>query len=311
MKRLQYNRYGGQDVMQLADFTLAAPAKGQVAVKVKYAAINPVDWKMRNGVMKIVTGRQFPRAMGMDLSGVVLAVGEGVTRFKPGDAVFGLARFKECGALAEAVITTEENLVKKPDNVSYENAASLGTPGVTAWNGLVDKAGLKKGQHVFVNGCAGAVGEAAVQLAQRLGATVYGSCSAGSMERARSLGLKQVYDYRVTRLQDIRERFDVIFDTSAVMKAAAGLALLRDKRGSVLDLEPDLGKFVRAVVDRRFKLVFCKPSAAILTHLANAAAAGTFGLPIGEIVPLDGAIGLMNALESGQRRPGKGLVRMD
>ncbi|MEB2233391.1 NAD(P)-dependent alcohol dehydrogenase [Xanthomonas campestris pv. campestris] len=297
--------------MQLADFTLASPAKGQVAVKVKYAAINPVDWKMRNGVMKIVTGRQFPRAMGMDLSGVVLAVGEGVTRFKPGDAVFGLARFKECGALAEAVITTEENLVKKPDNVSYENAASLGTPGVTAWNGLVDKAGLKKGQHVFVNGCAGAVGEAAVQLAQRLGATMSGSCSAGSMERARSLGLKQVYDYRVTRLQDIRERFDVIFDTSAVMKAAAGLALLRDKRGSVLDLEPDLGKFVRAVVDRRFKLVFCKPSAAILTHLANAAAAGTFGLSIGEIVPLDGAIGLMNALESGQRRPGKGLVRMD
>ncbi|WP_115515059.1 MULTISPECIES: NAD(P)-dependent alcohol dehydrogenase [Xanthomonas] len=311
MKRLQYNRYGGQDVMQLAEFTLAAPAKGQVAVKVKYAAINPVDWKMRNGVMKIVTGRTFPRAMGMDLSGVVLAVGEGVTRFKPGDAVFGLARFKECGALGEAVITTEESLVKKPDNVSYENAACLGTPGVTAWNGLVDKAALKKGQHVFVNGCAGAVGEAAVQLAQLLGATVSGSCSAGSMERARSLGLKQVYDYRVTRPEDINERFDVIFDTSAVMKAAAGLALLRDKRGSFLDLEPDLGKFVRAVVDRRFKLVIGKPSSAILAYLASAAEAGTFGLPIGEIVPLEGAIGLMNTLESGQRRPGKGLVRMD
>ncbi|WP_311239172.1 MULTISPECIES: NAD(P)-dependent alcohol dehydrogenase [unclassified Xanthomonas] len=311
MKRLQYNRYGGQDVMQLAEFTLGAPAKGQVAVKVKYAAINPVDWKMRNGVMKIVTGRTFPRAMGMDLSGVVLAVGEGVTRFKPGDAVFGLARFKECGALGEAVITTEESLVKKPDNVSYENAACLGTPGVTAWNGLVDKAALKKGQHVFVNGCAGAVGEAAVQLAQLLGATVSGSCSARSMERARSLGLKQVYDYRVTRPEDIHERFDVIFDTSAVMKAAAGLALLRDKRGSFLDLEPDLGKFVRAVVDRRFKLVIGKPSSAILAYLASAAESGTFGLPIGEIVPLENAIGLMNTLESGQKRPGKGLVRMD
>ncbi|KQQ78164.1 alcohol dehydrogenase [Xanthomonas sp. Leaf131] len=311
MKRLQYSKYGGQEVMQLAHFDLGAPAKGQVAVKVKYAAINPVDWKMRNGVMKIVTGRQFPRAMGMDLSGVVLAVGQGVTRFKPGDAVFGLARFKECGALAEGVITTEENLVMKPDSVSYENAACLGTPGVTAWNGLVDKAKLKKGQHVFVNGCAGAVGEAAVQLAQLLGATVSGSCSAGSMERARSLGLKHVYDYRVTKPQDMRERFDVIFDTSAIMKATTGFGLLRGKHGSFLDLEPDLGKFIRAVVDRRFKLVFCKPSPAILASLASAAEAGTFGLPIGEIVPLERAIALMNSLESGQKRPGKGLVRMD
>ncbi|MCE3606600.1 alcohol dehydrogenase catalytic domain-containing protein [Massilia sp. P8910] len=173
--------------MRLADFALAIPGKGQVAVQVRFAALNPIDWKLRNGQMKIVTGKRFPRAMGMDFSGTVIAVGPGVTRFQAGDAVFGLAPFKETGALGQAVVTSATSLASKPGNVSFEGAACLGTAGVTAWNGLADKAGLTAGMRVFVNGCAGAVGEAAVQIAQLLGATVAGSCSAGDMERARCL----------------------------------------------------------------------------------------------------------------------------
>src|SRR5204862_1243368 len=137
----------------------------------------------------MVTGKTFPRAMGSDFSGTVTAVGAGVTRFEIGDAVFGLARIKDCGALGEAVMAPETFLARKPDSVSFEDAACLGTPGVTAWNGLVDKAGLKGGKRVFINGCSGAVGEAAVQLARMLGATVSGSCSAQAMQRARDLGV--------------------------------------------------------------------------------------------------------------------------
>ena len=92
MKRIQYHEYGGPETMQLEDFELEMPGKGQVAVKVKFAAINPIDWKVRNGYLKMVTGRAFPRAMGSDFSGTVISVGAGVTRVKPGDAVFGLAQ---------------------------------------------------------------------------------------------------------------------------------------------------------------------------------------------------------------------------
>lgn len=194
MKRIQYGMYGGPELMRLDEFELAAPGKGQVAVKVNFAAVNPIDWKLRNGQMKIVTGNAFPRAMGFDLSGTVISVGPGVTRFSPGDDVFGLARFKESGALGEAAIANETALARKPDNVSFEDTACLGTPGVTAWNGLVDKAKVAAGQHVFINGCTGAVGEAAVQIARMHGAVVSGSCSAGAMERARALGVQNVFD---------------------------------------------------------------------------------------------------------------------
>jgi NADPH:quinone reductase-like Zn-dependent oxidoreductase len=310
MKRIQYNRYGGPELMRVDDFELPAPGKGEVAVQVKFAAINPIDWKLRNGVMKIVTGKAFPRAMGMDFSGLVTAVGTGVTRLQAGDAVFGLARFKESGALGQAVITKEIFLAKKPRDISFEDAACMGTPGVTAWNGLIDKAKLQAGQHVFINGCAGAVGEAAVQIARLFGAIVSGSCSTRDMERARSLGVQTVYDYRATDLSAIATRFDVVYDTAATMTVPAGLAMLRPG-GVFLDLNPGPGKFIRALFDRRLKPIIGSPRAEILEKLAGAAQEGRFKIPIGETVALSGAVQLITELEKGRKLGGKGVVAME
>jgi len=310
MKRIQYSRYGGPELMRVEDFQLAAPGKGEVAVQVKFAAINPIDWKLRNGQMKIVTGKAFPRAMGMDFSGTVINVGPGVTRHKAGDAVFGLARFKESGAHGEAVVTKENFLATKPENISFEAAACLGTPGVTAWNGLIDKAKLRTGQHVFINGCAGAVGEAAVQIAQLFGAVVSGSCSARDMERATSLGVQHVYDYRTTDLSKITTRFDVVYDTAATMTVSDGLAMLR-RGGVFLDLDPGSAKLIRAIFDRRLKLIIGSPRAEILEKLASAARENRFKIPIGEIVSLNGAIQLISELEKGRRLGGKGVVAME
>ncbi|GLQ91280.1 NAD(P)-dependent alcohol dehydrogenase [Dyella acidisoli] len=310
MKRIQYNKYGGPELMQLQDFALAEPGHGEVTVKIRFAAINPIDWKVRNGHLKMVTGKAFPRAMGSDFSGIVISVGPGVTRFKPGDAVFGLARLKESGALGHAVITSETFLAKKPDNVPFEDAACLGTPGVTAWNGLVDKAKLTAGKRVFINGCAGAVGEAAVQMARMLGATISGSCSAGSMERARSIGVQTVYDYRTTALLELSERFDVVYDTAATMATDVGLGLLRQD-GVFLDINPTPGKFLRSIFNRQLKPIVCTPSTDILDALARAAEEEKLRLPVAEIVPLSGAIRLMTALEAGRKLGGKGLVVMD
>lgn len=310
MKRIQHHAYGGPNTMQLEDFELETPGKGEVAVKVKFAAINPIDWKVRNGHLRMVTGRAFPRAMGSDFSGTVISIGPGVTRVKPGDAVFGLARIKESGALGGALVTNETFLAKKPEALSFEDAACLGTPGVTAWNGLVDKAGLKAGKHVFVNGCTGAVGEATVQIARMLAATVSGSCSAGAMQRARDLGVQTVFDYRQTDLSKISERFDVVYDTAGTMTTAVGLGLVR-KDGVFLDINPTPVKFLRSFVNGRLKPIVCTPRSDILDGLARAAGDRKLRLPIAEIVPLRDAIRLITALESGSKINGKGLVVMD
>lgn len=307
MKRIQYHSYGGPEVMRLEEFALGTPGKDEVAVAVRRAALNPIDWKVRNGAMKIVTGRSFPRGMGLDLAGTVTAVGADVTRFKIGDAVFGMARFKEAGSLAEAVIAKEAALAKKPATVSFEQAACLGTAGVTAWNGLIDKAQLRPGQSVFINGCSGAVGEAGVQIARMFGAEVSGSCGAEGIERARSLGPQTVYDYRVKAASTISEVFDVVFDAAGTLSTSTGIGLLR-KGGTFTTVEPTPVRFLRAVFDRRMKPIVGKPRADLLDRLAKAAHDRTLVLPIAETVPLAQAIPLISAIEAGRKLRGKVVV---
>lgn len=311
MKRIQYHRYGGPETMKLEDFELKPPGRGEVAVKVKFAAINPIDWKVRSGHLKMMTGKQFPRAMGSDFSGIVTAVGDGVTRFKVGDAVFGMAHIKDGGALGEAVVARETFVAKKPETVSYEDAACLSTPGVTAWNGLVDKAGLKPGKHVdvFVNGCTGAVGEATVRLARMFGATVAGTCRRASMQQARDLGVQPLFDYQATDLSTVGERFDIVYDASATMAVATGLGLLR-KTGIYLDIAPAPIKFIRALINRKLKPVICTARADILDGLASAAAQGELRLTIAETVALGDAVRLIAAIEGGRKLGGKALVAM-
>jgi len=129
---------------------------------------------------------------------------------------------KGAGSFGDAVITSESFVAKMPDGLSFEQAACLPTAGVTAWNGLVDKAKLKSGQRLFVNGCAGSVGEAVVQLARLFGAQVAGSCSGASVDRAVNSSVEPVYDYQRTAPASIRERFDVVYDTSAKMSLVEG-----------------------------------------------------------------------------------------
>ncbi len=310
MKRIQYDRYGGPEVMKLEDFVLRELGKGEVAVRVKFAAINPIDWKVRNGYLKMVTGKKFPRALGSDFSGIVIEVGPGVTRFKVGDAVFGSAQVKDGGAIGEAVIAPETFLGRKPASVSFEESACLGTPGITAWNGLVDKAKLRSGSQVFINGCTGAVGESAVQIARMLGAQVSGSCSAKQMQRAEQLGLVRIYDYRTTDLSKIRERFDVVYDTAGTMTVATGFGLL-GKGGVYLDIDPTPAKFIRALFNRRLKPIICTARADILDGLAKAAGEGLLRLPIAGVVPLKDAITIVTELERGRKLNGKAIVSMD
>jgi NADPH:quinone reductase-like Zn-dependent oxidoreductase len=307
MKRIQYDSYGDPSVMYLAEFELPPLQAGEIAVKVKAASINPFDWKVRRGDLKMMTGRAFPRAMGMDFSGIVLSTGPGVRRVKPGDEVFGLARLKESGAFGEALVNREDFLAVKPPDVSFEQAACLPTGAITAWIGLVNKAGIKRAQSVFINGCTGTVGQAAVQLAVMLGAQVTGSCSSGSQTLAREIGVSRILDYRTMDPAQLERTFDVVFDTSGTMPPSSGMKLLKPG-GVFLDIHPTPAKFLRSVFDRRLKVVICNATAQILDGIAKAAQAGKLRIAVGKTVRLEESIALITALERGTKIGGKGLI---
>src|SRR5208337_1923575 len=162
----QYLRYGAPEELRLDEVKQLDPERGQIRVQVRAASANPMDWKIRRGEMKALSGFRFPRGLGHDFAGVVEAVGPGVERLKVGDEVFGVTSIRQAGAFAEYVVADEKNVGLKPPSISFEHAAALTLVSVTAWNALVAKARLRAGQSVFITGCLGGVGRSAVQIAR-------------------------------------------------------------------------------------------------------------------------------------------------
>ncbi|MFZ0388635.1 MAG: NAD(P)-dependent alcohol dehydrogenase, partial [Solirubrobacteraceae bacterium] len=151
--------------MKLEPFSAPTPGKVEVRVQVRAAAVNALDWKIRNGDMKIMTGRRFPRGLGRDFAGIVDAVGDGVSDYRIGDEVFGTASIKAAGAFADLVVVATNLIAKKPAGVSFEQAAAMGIIGMAASQALITNGKLTAGQSVFINGCLGGVGRIATQIA--------------------------------------------------------------------------------------------------------------------------------------------------
>ncbi len=308
MRRIQYQHYGGPDEMRVAEFEPGVPGRGQIAVRVRAASVNKVDWTIRNGGLRLVTGRRFPRAMGTDFAGVIEAVGPGVARLKVGDEVLGTTPMRESGAFAETLLTNEKLAIVKPAALSFEQAACLPVVAVTAWRGLVEKARLKAGQTVFVNGCLGNVGRAAVQFAKMLGASVAGSCRGSTIEEARALGIDPVVDFARLEPRTLRCRFDVVFDTPSMLSFKDGRALLK-RGGTMLGTEPTPATMLRSIFSRRYKLVFGTQTPEVLTRIAEFAASGHLRPIIGRVVPLSQAILAIAELE--RRGTPKGKLVID
>ncbi|SIR84322.1 NADP-dependent oxidoreductase [Micromonospora avicenniae] len=302
MKRIQYHEYGGPEVMRLEDFEPALPGKGEVLVRVRAAAVNPMDAGIRRGRLKTVTGRKFPRALGHDFSGVVEAVGEGVTRVRVGDEVLGGASIKGAGAFAEMVVAEENGVAKKPANISWEEAAALPTPAVTAYQALVNKGKLKAGQFVFVAGALGGVGRSAVQLALMMGASVAGSCRGTAVQEAHDLGVSPIveFDFDPAKLAG---RFDVVLDASGKLPLTSAKTLVKPG-GHIVDIHPAPAKFARAALPGPYEVLVTKAVPADLEQVARAAEKGALRMPIAGVVPLSEAIPALTDFElrSGPRR---------
>lgn len=310
MKRIQFHRYGGPAEMQLEEYQLSELADDEILVRVKAASINPIDWKIRQGAMKFITGRKFPRGMGQDFSGIVEGVGQGVKRLKVGDEVFGSTPVKTSGSFAETLITKEELAVAKPIALSHQEAATLPAAASTAWVALAQKAGLKAGQKVFINGAYGAVGQAATQIAKALGAFVVGRVGGDCLDAAKSMGVDTVLDYRQALPPDLFGKFDVVFDTHGSLAIKDGGSLTK-RGGVILDINPSPAKMLRILLSPSRKFVMGKPDQATMSEFIDLVSKGKLKISIGREVQLYEAIDLIRGLESGERIKGKGVVVME
>jgi len=212
MKAILYSKSDSGDVLQLEEIEKPVPADNEVLIKVHAASVNPLDYHLLKHAFlrRVMSGRKIARP-GRDVAGQVEAVGKDVTQFKPGDEVFGASH----GAFAEYTCARESALAMKPPNVSFEQAASSPVAGLTALQGLRDKAQIQPGQKVLINGAAGGVGTFAVQIAKSFGAEVTGVCSTGNVELVRSLGADHVIDYTRADFTSTGQQYDVIYDLVA------------------------------------------------------------------------------------------------
>jgi NADPH:quinone reductase-like Zn-dependent oxidoreductase len=216
MRAAVYTRYGPPDVVQIVDVEKPVRKDTEVLIKVRAASVNPADWRLLRGVPLVFrmlfrvpkpTVEQ-PGRLGHDVAGQVEAVGRNVTQFKPGDEVFGACP----GALAEYACASETKLAMKPDNVTFEQAASVPVAALTALQGLRDKGKIQPGQKVLINGAAGGVGTFAVQIAKSFGADVTGVTSTKNADMVRSLGASRVIDYTQEDFTKRDLHYDLILD---------------------------------------------------------------------------------------------------
>ena len=196
MKAAIYSKGRLGKVLEITDLEQPVPKDNEVLLQVRAASINLLDWRLKS-----------PRP-GVDVAGEVIAVGRAVIQFKPGDAVFGTGR----GTFAEYACAAESKLAKKPESMTFEQAAAMPIAGLTALQGLRDKGGLQPGQKVLINGAAGGIGTFAVQIAKSFGADVTGVCSMKNIELVGSLGAERVVDYTREDFTEDNQRYDLILD---------------------------------------------------------------------------------------------------
>ncbi len=227
MKAAVIDRYGAPDVLRLADVPTPSPGPGDLLVRVMATSVNPVDTKQRQGIQRAVAPKTMPAILGMDLSGVVEAVGPGVTAFSVGDAVWSSPGHKRPGTYAEYVVVEQDAVAPKPPSLSHVEAASLPLVALTAWDCLVTGAKLSAGQRVLIQAGSGGVGTIAIQIARHLGAEVITTCSAGNAQMVSDLGADRVIDYRTERFVDVLQDLDAVLECMGPGSWADALRVVR------------------------------------------------------------------------------------
>jgi len=332
MQAYVLTRYGDASAMELRDVPEPRAGEGEVLIRVRAAGLNPVDYGIRQGKLRMVTPLKLPQVAGSELAGMVEAVGPGVTRFTPGDRVFARVDKKKLGAYAAYAVVHETLVAKMPESLDFAEAAGLPLAGLTALQALRDELGLTVGEKVFISGGAGGVGTLAIQLAVWMGAEVATTASPRGEELVRSLGATTVIDYQKQKFKDVLSDYDAAFDLTGGQDLPDIFTILKPgaKTVSVAGVpEPataaDMGKgtlmaavlWTMSVQIRRqarragvgYRYLFMHPSGEDLSLLAGLVDKGELKPVTDRVFPFEQIADAFAYLEQG-RAKGKIVVQM-
>ena len=322
MRAVVRRKYGSPDVLHVAEIPRPTPAAGQVLLQVRAASVNPGDWRILRADPFLIRlmgyGLLAPRhpVLGQDVAGRVVSVGADVTRFRPGDEVFGES--PDGGAFAEYACVPAARLAPKPDNLAFEQAAAVPMAAVTALRGLRLAGPLQPGQHVLINGASGGVGTFAVQIARALGAQVTGVCSSRNVELVRSLGADRVVDYtRGDFTRDGRDHdlvldaaaYRSIFDFRRVMRPGGTYVMIGGS--ATRPFQVLLGGSLASMAgSRKFRFLASETTTEDLVELTGLLDAGKVVPVIDRRYALSDVPDALRYLETGRAR-GKVVIRID
>lgn len=289
MKAVIINQYGAVDVLQYADVAKPQIKPHQLLVKVHASNVNPVDWKIRKGMLRVLTGNKFPMILGLDVAGEVVEVGSQVTGFQVGDEIFGSTDLFG-GAYAEYAAVSQKWAAHKPANISYVEAAAIPGSGVTALQALRDQGNIQSGQAVLINGAAGGVGHFAVQIAKAVGAEVTGVCSTQKLDFVQSLGADFVIDYKQEDFTTSNKQYDIIFDAVGKQSFSNCQKVLKSN-GVYISTLPALDLFIQIgltsfLPGKKAKFVIDNPTTENLNYLKDLIEAGKLRVMIDRTYPL-------------------------
>ncbi len=332
MKAFIVDRYGKKRALRLAEMPTPELRDDEVLVEVHAAGVNLLDSKIRDGEFKLILPYRLPLILGHDVAGVVVKVGPRVRHFKPGDEVYARPDDFRIGTFSEFVPVKEASLALKPRNLSMEEAASIPLVGLTAWQALIEKANLKKGQQVFIQAGSGGVGTFAIQLAKHLGATVATTTSTANVALVKGLGADVAIDYKTQDFENALREYDVVLNSQDGKTLEKSLRVLK-RGGKLISIsgppDPEFGKeiaapgFVRLVmrllssgVRRKaqgrgigYSFLFMKANGSQLREITRLIEAGAIRPVIDRVFPFDSTNEALAYVEAG-RAKGKVVVKI-
>ncbi|WP_093825145.1 NAD(P)-dependent alcohol dehydrogenase [Spirosoma endophyticum] len=278
MRKVIYRQFGDESVLEVTEQAVPGIEKDQLLIRVKAVSINPLDWKVYGGEMKLMSGSTFPKSVGIDFSGIVEQTGSAVTRFTAGDAVIGVLDVFKGGALADFLVVKESDIAPKPANISFEKAAALPVTGLSAIQIIDQLAAVSANQEVLINGATGGIGVFAVQIAKKRGARVTAVVSTKGVAEAAKWGADTVIDYTKQDIKLLNRRFDAVIDLSTTLSFNQAKILMKPKAVFVTTLPSPLTliySFVNNLISgQKLKVLIVKPTIEGLNTLTNLAEAG-------------------------------------
>ncbi len=331
MKAMIIDRYG-KVPMRMAEVPTPEINEYEVLAEIHAASINPIDFKIRDGKVKMLLKYEMPLILGNDFAGVITKVGSKVTHFKVGDEIYARPRKNKIGTFAEYIAIHEDDIALKPKNLSFEEAASIPLVGLTSYQALHDIMQLQKGQKILIHAGSGGVGTFAIQLAKIMGATVTTTASEAGANLVTSLGADEIINYKTEKFEDILKNYDAVFDTIGgatleksfnIIKSGGNIVSVSGMPNARFGKEFGSGFFKTLLFslaskklttlekkhNAQYSFLFMKPSGDQLRTIANYIEAGQIKPVIDRVFPFEDAQKAMEYSESG-RAKGKIIVKI-